>query len=161
MPWPSVACLPYEEGMTGGSLFCRSYLLQSCGTSPEAGFVISFDGNGHKHKWAERCPLKRRKRTSSGSFHARKGAARAPFFVLQLLSYDENVLRRSACSLDFGNLGVRQVAADQNERRRDVIKVEGTQVGYVLAAAEHAESSPEIHLREQNKRNLRRLHTVS
>lgn len=84
-----------------------------------------------------------------------------PFFVLQLLSYDENVLRRSACSLDFGNLGVRQVAADQNERRRDVIKVEGTQVGYVLAAAEHAESSPEIHLREQNKRNLRRLHTVS
>lgn len=61
--------------------------------------------------------------------------------------------------MDFGNLGVRQVAADQNERRRDIIKV--TQIGYVLAAAEHAECSPEIHLREQNKRNLSRLHTVS
>lgn len=61
-----------------------------------------------------------------------------------LLSDDKNVLRRSACALDLGNFGICQVASNEDERRRDVVKVEIAQVGYILAATEHAERSLEI-----------------
>lgn len=61
-----------------------------------------------------------------------------------LLSDDKNVLRRSAGALNLGNFGVRQVASNEDERRRDVVKVEIAQVGYILAATEHAERSLEI-----------------
>jgi len=79
--------------------------------------------------------------------------------LARLLSYDKNVLRRSAGASNLGDLGVRKVAADQNERRRDVVKV--TQVGYVLAATEHAEGSLEIDSRKQNKRDFGSLHNIS
>lgn len=63
--------------------------------------------------------------------------------------------------MNLGNLGIRQVASNQDEGRRDVVKVEIAQVGYVLAAAEYAEGSLEINPREQNKRHLIALRHIS
>lgn len=40
-----------------------------------------------------------------------------------LLSNGKNVSRRIAGSLNLGNLGVRKIAAYQNERRRDIVEI--------------------------------------
>jgi len=60
-----------------------------------------------------------------------------PFTVL--LTYSEDVLRRHTSALNLGNLGVRKIAAYQNKRRCDIVKVKITQVRHVLAATEHTE----------------------
>ena len=41
--------------------------------------------------------------------------------------------------MNLGNLSIGKIAADQNERRCDVVKVEVTQVRYALTAAKHTE----------------------
>ena len=78
-----------------------------------------------------------------------------------LLSDNKNVLRRSAGALNLGNLGIRQVTPNEDERRCDIVKVEIAQVGYILAAAEYTERSLEIDPREQNKRHLIALRHIS
>ncbi|OME67953.1 hypothetical protein BSK65_17655 [Paenibacillus odorifer] len=72
----------------------------------------------------------------------KKGALGAPFALL--LSYYEDISRRSTSALNLGNFGACKDTAYQYKRRCDIVKVKIIQVRYVLAATEHTERSLKV-----------------
>lgn len=78
-----------------------------------------------------------------------------------LLSYIKNVARWSSSVLNLRYFRVRKIAANQNERRCDVVEVEIAQVRHILTASEYTERPLKVNSRKQHQRYLRALHNIS